>query len=126
MVTADATGVSSEVALTVQPPFYGSGSGALQNISALPLDGAAVTFYGTTTSTVYPQNLIFHKSAFTFATADLRLPRNAEMASRKVMDGISMRIWEGADIVNDAFPVRSDVLYGYVATYPELACRVWG
>jgi aspartate 1-decarboxylase len=126
VVTADATGVSSEVALTVSPYFYSSASGALQNISALPLDGAAVTFYGTTTSTVYPQNLIFHKDAFTFATADLKLPRAAEMASRKVMDGISMRIWEGSDIVNDAFPVRSDVLYGYVATYPELACRVWG
>jgi aspartate 1-decarboxylase len=126
VVTADAAGVSSEVALTVSPYFYGSGSGALQNISALPLDGAAVTFYGTTTATVYPQNLIFHKDAFTFATADLKLPRAAEMASRKVMDGISMRIWEGSDIVNDAFPVRSDVLYGYVATYPELACRVWG
>jgi len=98
----------------------------LQNISALPLDGAAVTFYGTTTATVYPQNLIFHKDAFTFATADLMLPRATQMAARKVMDGISMRIWEGQDIVNDAFPVRSDVLYGYVATRPELACRVWG
>lgn len=126
VVTADATGVGSEVALTVQPYFYSSASGALQNISALPLDGAAVTFYGTTTATVYPQNLIFHKDAFTFATADLKLPRASEMAARKVMDGISMRIWEGSDIVNDQFPVRSDVLYGYVATYPELACRVWG
>lgn len=126
VVTANATGVSSEVALTVSPYFYGPTSGALQNISALPLDGAAVTFYGTTTSTVYPQNLIFHKDAFTFATADLMLPRATQMAARKVMDGISMRIWEGQDIVNDAFPVRSDVLYGYVATRPELACRVWG
>ena len=46
--------------------------------------------------------------------------------ARKVMDGISMRLWEGADIVNDSFPTRSDVLYGYTATYPQLACRVWG
>ena len=104
----------------------GEVSGALQNVDALPANNAAVTFYGTTASTIYPQNLVFHKDAFTFATADLKLPRNQEMASRKVMDGISMRIWEGADIVNDAFPVRSDVLYGFVATYPELACRVWG
>ena len=126
VVTADAVGVSSEVPLLVSPTFYGPTSGALQNISALPVDGAAVTFYGTTTATVYPQNLIFHKDAFTFATVDLKLPRVSEMAARKVMDGISMRIWEGQDIVNDAFPVRSDVLYGYVATRPELACRVWG
>jgi len=126
VVTANATGVGSEVALTVSPTFYGPTSGALQNISALPVDGAAVTFYGTTTSTVYPQNLIFHKDAFTFATVDLKLPRASEMAARKVMDGISMRIWEGQDIVNDAFPVRSDVLYGYATTRPELGCRVWG
>ena len=127
VVPTTTTAVTSQwLTLPVSPTIYGSGSGALQNVSALPADNAVVTFYGTTSSTVYPQNLIFHKDAFTFATADLKMPRNQEMASRKVMDGISMRIWEGADIVNDAFPVRSDVLYGFVATYPQLACRVWG
>lgn len=127
VVTSAQTAASSQwLTVPVSPTVYGPTSGALQNVSALPADNAAVTFYGTTSSTVYPQNLVFHKDAFTFATADLKLPRNQEMASRKVMDGISMRIWEGADIVNDAFPVRSDVLYGFVETYPELACRVWG
>lgn len=126
-VTSTQTAASSQwLTVPVSPTIYGSGSGALQNVDALPANNAAVTFYGTTSSTVYPQNLIFHKDAFTFATADLRMPRNQEMAARKVMDGISMRIWEGADITNDAFPVRSDVLYGFVETYPELACRVWG
>lgn len=126
VVTADAVAVGSEIPLLIDPPFYGPTSGALQNIDALPVDGAAVTFYGTTSTRVYPQNLIFHKDAFTFATADLKMPKAAEMASRKVLDGISMRIWMGADITNDTFPTRSDVLYGYVATYPELAARVWG
>lgn len=125
VVTADTAAVSSQtLALPIDPPTYSTG--ARQNVSALYIDGAAVTFYGTTSTSVYPQNLIFHKDAFTFATADLKMPRNQEMAARKVVDGISMRIWEGADIVNDQFPVRSDVLYGYVATYPQLACRVWG
>ena len=124
--TATTAATSQWLTLPVSPTIYGPTSGALQNVSALPADNAVVTFYGTTSSTVYPQNLIFHKDALTFATADLKMPRNQAMASRKVMDGISMRIWEGADIVNDAFPVRSDVLYGFVATYPELACRVWG
>lgn len=127
VVLTTGTAVSNKItALSISPTIYGSGSGALQNVSALPADNAAITFYGTTSVTVYPQNVIFHKDAFTFATADLKLPRSAELASRKVMDGISMRIWEGADITNDMFPVRSDVLYGYVETYPELACRVWG
>lgn len=127
VVTTDTTGASSQaLTLPISPTIYGPTSLALQNVSALPADNAAVTWFGTTSATVYPQNLIFHKDAFTFATADLKLPTNQQMASRKVQDGISMRIWEGADIVNDAWPVRSDVLYGYVATYPELACRVWG
>lgn len=127
VVTTTTTGVSSQaLTLPISPTIYGPTSLGLQNVDALPANNAAITFFGTTSSTVYPQNLVFHKDAFTFATADLKLPSNQQMASRKVMDGISMRIWEGADIVNDAFPVRSDVLYGYVATYPELACRVWG
>jgi hypothetical protein len=127
VVTATTTAVTSQwLTLPISPTIYSSASAGLQNVNALPADNAVVTFYGTTSSTVYPQNLIFHKDAFTFATADLKLPQNQQMASRKVQDGISMRIWEGADIVNDAWPTRSDVLYGYVATYPELACRVWG
>lgn len=121
------TAVGSATLLTpIVPAIFGPTSGGQQNVSALPADNAAVTFYGTTTATVYPQNLIFHRDAFTFATADLKMPRAAEMASRKVVDGISMRLWEGSDIKNDAFPVRSDVLYGFVAVYPELAARVWG
>lgn len=126
-VTTTTTGASSQwLTLPISPTIYGPTSAGLQNVSALPADNAAVTLYGTTSATVYPQNLIFHRDAFTFATADLKLPRNQEMAARKVQDGISMRIWEGTDIRNDEWPVRSDVLYGYVATYPELACRVWG
>ena len=126
-ITSNTTGATSQaLTLPISPTIYGPTSAGLQNVSALPANNAAITFFGTTSATVYPQNLVFHKDAFTFATADLKLPTSQQMASRKVMDGISMRIWEGADIVNDAWPVRSDVLYGYVATYPELACRVWG
>jgi len=126
-VLADATAASNAITnLSISPTIYGPTSGALQNVSALPANDKAITFYGTTSATVYPQNLVFHKDAFTFATADLPLPHAAEQASRQVMDGISMRIWQGDDIVNDQFPCRVDVLYGYVPTYPELACRVWG
>lgn len=127
VVRTAATGASSQVlSLDVSPTIYGSASAGLQNVSALPADNAAVTWYGTTSSTVYPQNLIFHRDAFTFATADLKLPQNQQMASRKVQDGISLRIWQGTDIVNDEWPTRSDVLWGCVSTYPQLACRVWG
>ena len=127
VVTATSTGSGSAITnLPISPRIYSSASGALQNVSALPASGDDLVFYGTTTSTVYPQNLVYHKDAFIFATADLPMPRAAQMASRRVMDGVSMRIWQGDDIVNDQFPCRVDVLYGFVAARPQLACRVWG
>jgi len=84
-----------------------------------------VTFIGSA-ATTYPQNLCFHRDAFTFATADLILPGGVDMASRKSMDGVSLRIIRQYDINNDNLPCRIEVLYGFVAQYPELACRVWG
>lgn len=128
VVTANATASANKItSLAFQPPMYTSSSGGLQNVSGLPADNAAVTFYGTTSTSVYPQNLVFHRDAFTFATADLPMPRNPAMfAAREVMDGISMRVWQGDDIINDVFPCRVDVLYGYKTVYAELACRVWG
>jgi hypothetical protein len=48
------------------------------------------------------------------------------MASR-VSDkqlGISLRIVRDYDITTDQFPCRIDVLYGWAALRPELACRV--
>ena len=127
VVTASRTGSGSAITnLPIAPTIYGPTSGALQNVSALPVSGDDLVFYGTTASTIYPQNLAFHRDAFTFATADLPLPKAAQMASRQVMDGVSMRVWQGDDIINDTFPCRVDVLYGFVATYPELACRIWG
>lgn len=125
VVTADATAASNEATLSVSPTFYSSGP--KQNVSALPTDGKAITFFGTTSTSVYPQNLIFHRDAFTFVTADLPLPKNPAMfAARETMDGISVRVWQSDDIVNDQFPLRIDVLYGYKTVRPEMACRVWG
>ena len=125
VATADATAASNKATINISPTIYTTG--ALQNVDSLPADNAAVTFFGTTSTNVYPQNLIFHRDAFTFATADLPMPRNPGMfAAREVQDGVSMRLWQGDDIINDMFPCRIDVLYGYKTVYPELAARVWG
>jgi hypothetical protein len=85
----------------------------------------SVTFLGAA-STTYPQNIAYHKDAFTLATADLILPQGVDMASRANHNGISMRIVRQYDINNDRMPCRVDVLYGYAAIRPQLACRVWG
>jgi hypothetical protein len=98
-------------------------SGALQNVSGSPADNAAITFHGTA-STNHGISMLYHKDAFTFATADLVMPDGVDMASRKVLDGISMRVVRQYDINNDKFPCRVDILYGYKAIRPQLAVRL--
>lgn len=110
--------------VAVSPAMY-TGAHALATVDAFPQSGATVTFLGAA-STVYPQNLIYHKDAITFATADLIMPQGVDMASRQVHNGISMRIVRQYDINNDRLPCRLDVLFGYAVIRPQLACRLWG
>jgi hypothetical protein len=125
VVTAAQTGVSNALAnMAISPPIYTSTS-ALATVNSFPADNAAVTFVGTA-STAYPQNLIYHKDAITFATADLVLPTGVDMAARAVHNGISLRIIRDYDINNDRMPCRIDVLYGFSTIRPPMACRLWG
>jgi hypothetical protein len=98
-------------------------SGAYQNVSNGAADNQAITFVGTASATTQ-QSLCYHPDAFTFATADLILPDGVHFAARKVQDGISMRVVRQYDINNDLMPCRLDVLYGFKAIRPQLACRV--
>ena len=120
---ADATGVSGTWTVTVAPMY--SAAHALATVNALPLINAVVTFMGAA-STAYAQNLVYHKDAITFATADLLLPQGVDMAARAVHNGISLRVVRQYDINNDRMPCRIDVLYGYAAIRPQMACRLWG
>ena len=119
-VTLNGSGAGT---ITVAPMY--SAAHPLATITTLPGNGNNVTFMGAA-STTYPQNIAYHKDAFTLATADLILPQGVDMASRANHNGISMRIVRQYDINNDRMPCRVDVLYGYAAIRPQLACRVWG
>jgi len=119
---ADVT-ASTTASVTV-PAMYSAGQ-ALATVDALPVSGKAVTFLGAA-STQYPQNLIYHKDAIAFATADLLMPQGVDMASRQVHNGISLRIVRQYDINNDRLPCRIDVLYGYSVIRPQMAVRLWG
>ena len=114
--------------IAVYPPLTVAGTGVqTPTVNALPADGALITVLGTTAQVV-ATNLIYHPAAFTLCSADLPLPGGVDMAARvsskKV--GLSVRMVRAYDIVNDIFPCRLDVLYGWAAIYPELACRVQG
>lgn len=119
VVTSAYTGGAGTV--SIYPAIVASG--ALQTVNAVPADNAAITVYNTA-SDVTTTSLAFHKDAFTFATADLVLPKGVDFASRQVYDGISIRVVRQYDVNNDAFPCRLDILYGYKAIRPQLACRI--
>ena len=123
VVTAAASG-SSTATLTVSPAMY-TADQALATIDAFPQASAAVTMVGSSASS-YAQNLVYHKDAITFATADLLLPQGVDMAARAVHNGISMRVVRQYDINNDRMPCRIDVLYGYSVIRPQMAVRLWG
>ena len=119
-----ASSTSTTTATVTVAPIY-SANHALATVNALPANGKAVVFVGAP-STQYAQNLIYHKDAITFATADLLLPQGVDMASRAVHNGISLRVVRQYDINNDRMPCRIDVLYGYSTIRPQMACRLWG
>ena len=119
------TSASTEFAAVEFAPAVYSASHALATVSKLPEASDVVTFLGAA-SGQYAQNLVYHKDAITFATADLLLPQGVDMASRQVHNGISMRVVRQYDINNDRMPCRIDVLYGYSVIRPQMAVRVWG
>ena len=121
---ANTSTAGGAVTLKVSPALY-SPSHALATVSTLTITGKAVVFVGAASSQ-YPQNMIYHKDAISFATADLLLPQGVDMASRQVHNGISMRIVRQYDINNDRLPCRIDVLYGYSVIRPQMAARLWG
>jgi hypothetical protein len=119
-----ASSTSTTTATVTVAPMY-SAAHALATMLTLPATSKAVVFVGTA-STQYPQNLVYHKDAITFATADLLLPQGVDMAARAVHNGISLRVVRQYDINNDRMPCRIDVLYGFSTIRPQMACRIWG
>jgi hypothetical protein len=118
-LTADYAGGAGTLAIS--PAIVTSG--AAQNVSASPTNGAVITWAGSA-STAHGISLAYQKGAFAFATADMVMPRGVDFAARENHDGISIRIVRQYDINNDKFPCRLDVLYGYKTLRPQLACRL--
>lgn len=103
-------------------------SGVFQNVTAAPADNADITVTSGNSGTSVKQNMGFHRDAFTFATVDMELPKGVHMAQRVTSkaSGISLRAVQAYDINSDQMPLRLDILYGWAATYPELAVRQVG
>lgn len=126
VVTADATADGGgNMTISVSPAIVPSGQ--YQNVTSGIANNAVVKVFGASATTT-PQNLAFHRDAFTFACADLELPSGVWMAKRVTSKrlGISMRVVKAYDITNDRAPMRIDVLGGWKTLREELAARISG
>lgn len=126
VVTAGTTTIQ-----TVSPSIYLTGarqnvcSAAGAQITTATFDGTGIVpvFVGAGSGS-YIQNLMYHKEAFQFVTADLPLMASSEKCVRRNQDGLSLRVWQDSDIRNDELLMRIDILYGMAALRPEWACRI--
>lgn len=119
VITSDTTPTTT--AISFSPAIYWSG--ARQNVDEIPANNDVLTWVGAA-STAYVQNLMYHKDAYSFATADLPLMTSAEKCVVKKYDGLSIRVWQDSDIRNDEMLTRIDMLYGFSAIRPEWASRI--
>lgn len=116
-------------AVTVSPKTILTG--AKQNVckvtsvqlATTDFNSQVMTFVGSA-STSYRQNLMYHKEAFAFVTADLPIMDDAIKCVRRVQDGISLRVWQASDIRNDEMLMRIDILYGFKTLRPAWSCRI--
>ncbi len=121
---------------TVSPAFYLTGakknvvSSTGGTLLTTDFNTKTLTFVGAA-STGYVQQLMYHRDAYQFVTADLPVMDDAQKC---VLRGpaagdkgnLSIRVWMGSDIRNDELLMRLDILYGMAALRPEWGCRIVG
>lgn len=128
VVTADA--LAGATTINISPAIVTTG--AFQNVTASPTNGAAFTVpFGTAApaaNSSYQCNVLFHKNAFTLACVPLWMPPEKGVidSHRESHNGFSVRVVQFYDGINDNALMRIDVLFGWAATYPELSCRLLG
>lgn len=131
VVTADISDTAGAMTISISPSIIVTGS--LRTVSNSPAANAVITVKGATSAvsgtlaaTQTPQNLIFHKEAFTFVTVDLLKPAGGVDCEffRSKAAGVSMRYLSGYDMLNDQNPSRLDILGGAASLQVRGACRV--
>lgn len=127
VVTADATSDGSgNLTATISPPIILSGPYQTCSLSGTTTtDNMTVTNFGTA-STVYKQNMAFHKNSMALAVVPMEMPQGAVNGSRKSYKGYSVRVIPVYDGVNDVSKWRLDLLYGRALIDPRLGARVSG
>lgn len=104
-------------------------AGQYQNVTAAPVDGAAITVDGAA-GTVSPQALLLHKNAFAFVSVPLANPdeKGVEMVAEETdpETGLSLSFIRAFDAVRRVHVNRFDCLYDFAPLYREMACCLEG
>lgn len=116
---------ATTTSITFSPALINSATDPRQNCTGAADDNDDVTFIGDLSSN-YVQQLMYHKDAYQFITADLPLMDDSQKCVRKKLDNLSVRVWMQSDIRNDELLMRVDMLYGMAALRAEWGCRIIG
>lgn len=124
VVTADA--LPTDTSISISPAIVTSG--AYQNVTASPTTGQLYVIKGAIGgSTAYNCNVGFHEDAFTLAMVPMATPPDGTGARVEQVshNGYTIKVTDFYDGTNDNVVTRLDVLFGWAATYPELACKYY-
>lgn len=122
VITADLA--AAAVALPISPALVPSG--AFQNVTNATT-AANFTIVGAA-STSYQTSVGYHKDAFTLACVPMWAPPGGKGVidvAQESYKGMNIKVTEFYDGVNDNSIMRLDVLFGWAATYPELAVKYY-
>jgi hypothetical protein len=120
VITADVA--ANATALPISPKLIFSG--VKQNVSAALANNKKIFKRGGGNGDTTNLSCAYHENTFTFATADLKMPRGNTFSSRKQKDGISLRFVEDYEIRTDLSIARLDILYGKLCLRPRGAVRM--
>lgn len=124
-VTADVTETSSNsVTLQIAPTIYYTTTDPRQNVNSAPVDEDACTAVTGSASTTYTHNLAYHKQAYRFASVPLVKPDGLDMVGQETVDGMTIRVLRGYNILTDQLIMRLDFLGGFSVVRPEWGCVI--
>ena len=124
VVNAETASGSAIASCEISPAIIVSGAQQTVALAAgvTDINTKVVTYQGTA-STIFSQNLFFHKNAFGLVMVPMVKPPGAMDVGRRTYKGISVRVIPYYDGGNDVSNWRLDVLYGTKAIDPRLAVR---
>jgi len=123
VITADVA--SGATSLPISPALVTSG--AFQNVTASPTNTTPFVILGAA-STAYNCNVAYHRDAFTLAVVPMYAPpggKGVVDVAQMSHNGYTVKATTFYDGMYDNFITRLDVLYGWAATYPELATKYY-